>query len=504
MKHTSVKLETPIEFINITPLNPLISKCQIKVCYVGEEPNRNGSIITKEVARGMANSLPGSPIVGYYNEAEGDFEEHNRIIDISNGKFEIKDTTKPYGFVDLNAKVWFQKFLDDGQEEREYLMTEGYLWTGQYEEAQRIIDQGNNQSMELDQKTLDATWTKNAKDGTQFFIINEAIISKLCILGEDVEPCFEGATITDVKFSLDDNFKEQLFSMMKQLTDLLEDEGGTHQMFTRYAVEIGDALWSAIHSYLIANYPGEDEWCSQYRVEGIYEEGGQKFTILQDRKTSKFVRMNFGLTEASGFEPQGELVAVDKTFTPSATPQFALEDVEKFESEFKAAKIAEQEPAPADPEPTPAQYNLDEIPEYVELQTKYSELESKVNELETTLNSLKENNETLTTENASLKEFKLGVEKEAKEDMINNTFFMLSEEDKKDVIENINTYSLEEIEAKLSVICVRNKVNFNLDNEEHKEEPAPGPTIYNLDDTGADAATPAWVQAVLETAKNRH
>ena len=35
---------------------------------------------------------------------KGDFEEHNRIIDISNGGFEIKDTTRPYGFVDLNAK----------------------------------------------------------------------------------------------------------------------------------------------------------------------------------------------------------------------------------------------------------------------------------------------------------------------------------------------------------------------------------------------------------------
>jgi hypothetical protein len=55
----------------------------------------------------MANSLPGCPIVGFYNESKGDFEEHNRIIDISNGKFEIKDTTRPYGFVDLNAKVWF-------------------------------------------------------------------------------------------------------------------------------------------------------------------------------------------------------------------------------------------------------------------------------------------------------------------------------------------------------------------------------------------------------------
>jgi hypothetical protein len=34
--------------------------------------------------------------------------------------------------------------LDDGEHEREYLMTEGYLWTGQYPEAQRIIDEGNN------------------------------------------------------------------------------------------------------------------------------------------------------------------------------------------------------------------------------------------------------------------------------------------------------------------------------------------------------------------------
>ena len=66
--HTSVRLECPVEFINITPLNPLISKCEIKVCYVSDEPNRNRSIITKDVARKMANSLPGSPIVGYFNE----------------------------------------------------------------------------------------------------------------------------------------------------------------------------------------------------------------------------------------------------------------------------------------------------------------------------------------------------------------------------------------------------------------------------------------------------
>ena len=103
----SIKLETPCELLNITPLNPLISKCEIKVCWVGEDANRNKSIITKEVATKMANSLPGSPIVGHYNETKGDFEEHNKIFKIKNGKIEVSADTRPYGFVDLNAKVWF-------------------------------------------------------------------------------------------------------------------------------------------------------------------------------------------------------------------------------------------------------------------------------------------------------------------------------------------------------------------------------------------------------------
>ena len=149
--HASIKLDRPIEFIDIDAnfKNPLISKCIIKVCYVGDEPNRNKSIITKNTAKGdLAQSVRGAMIVGFYNEEKKDFEEHNRMIDISNGKFEIKDTTRRYGFVDMNAKVWFEWFEDDGVP-HEYLMTEGYLWTGQYPECRRVIEKGNNQSMEL-------------------------------------------------------------------------------------------------------------------------------------------------------------------------------------------------------------------------------------------------------------------------------------------------------------------------------------------------------------------
>ena len=539
MKHTSVKLNTPCEFINITPMNPLISKCQIKVCYVGDEPNRNKSIITKDVAREMANSLPGSPIVGFFNETSGDFEEHNRSIDIANGIVTFKDTTRPYGFVDLNAKVWFQKFLDDGQNEHEYLMTEGYIWTGQYPEAKRIIDKGNNQSMELDEKTLDAFWTKDGNGKPQFFIINEAIVSKLCVLGEECEPCFEGSQIA-VNFSLASDFKEQLFTMVNEVKDLLK-EGGA-KVFTRYAVEIGDALWSALYSYIESTYPdGQNCYCSIYRVEGIFEEGGQKFAVLQNRTSMKYYRLNFSIGESEGFIPSDTLIEVTKSYTPAEEPQFALKDVEEFEAQYAAKKKAEEDkssksekdnsddntedpknedPENKDPEEDDDEkkkkkgkedfacggkkkkYSLDEIPEYTELQTQFSDLQTKFSELETKYNALVSENESLKNDNATLVEFKNQSERKEKEEMI-NSFYMLSDEDKKDVIENIDTYSLNDIEAKLSIICVRNKVSFDLDenNKNHQD-----PTTYNLngDNNDDDADTPAWIKAVLETAKNKN
>ena len=500
MKHKSIKLESPIEFINVTPLNPLISQCQIKVCYVSDEPNRNRSVITKEVAKELANSIPGCPIVGFYNENKEDFEEHNRMIEIANGEIKIKDTTVPYGFVDMNAKVWFQKFIDDEKVEREYLMTEGYLWTGQYPECQRVIDKGNNQSMELDEKTINATWSKDDNGKPQFFIINEAIMSKLCILGEDAEPCFEGSQITKVQFSFEDGFKDQLTQMIKELTNFLNKEGGT-KLFNRFAVEIGDALWDSLHAFLRNSYPDpEDDWCSVYSIEGIYEEDGQKFAILRNRQDAKYYRLDFSVSDDEGFVPATEFVEVTKEYVPVGDPQFSEDAVREYELQFKKEEEEEEEEKPEeDPEeekPEEGEEEEDEKKKTYSLE-EYEELESKFSALQEENNSLKEQLE-------SLNEFKMQIEREKKEEMINN-FYMLSDEDKKDVVENIDKYSLDEIEAKLSIICVRNKVSFDLEEEsaEGKEkEKEKESIVFTLDDNDPDETTPAWVKAALDVAKN--
>ena len=422
MMNDSIRIANSVELINITPFNPLISKCQIKVCYVGEAPNRNRSIITKEVATQIANTLPGSPIVGEWDPRKQDFKAHERDLVVENGKLVLKDTTRPYGFVDLNAKVWFEKFADNGVE-HEYLVTEGWIWTGQYPESRRIMELGNNHSMELDEQIIDAYWSKDCNGKPQFFIINEAIISKLCILGDDEEPCFEGSQITaakEINFSLEEDFKVKMFSLMEEMKNILE--GGASNMENNEVIE-----------EVVA--PAEEP------VEPVVEEPVEPEVPVEEEP-------------AAPAEPE-----------PEAEP------------------TVEEEPAAAT-------YDLNNVVEYQDLLVRYNNLEVQYNELVS-------NSASVNAELETLRVFKARIDKQEKEKMI-ASFYMLSDEDKRDVIENIDTYSVDEIEAKLSIICVRNKVSFNLD-EDNKE--SSNPLVYNCQEV-EDYAVPAWVKSLQQVAES--
>ena len=517
----SIPVENSIEIIELTSINPLISKCKIKVCYVGDEPNRNRSIITKDVAKQIANTLPGSPIVGYYNETAEDFEEHNEIFRVKNGKLVVSTNTRPYGFVDLKAQAWFEKYVDNGIE-HEYLVTEGYLWTGQFPEAKKIIEEGRPQSLEFDKdnNTLNAFWTKDNNGKKQFFIINEAVISKLCVLGDDVEPCFEGASVTNFSLSLEEDFKQTMFSLIKDMQNILE-EGGKHTMetITNYAVEIGDTLWSLIYSNLEKSFPDttKDYECSIYGIVGVYEENSSKFVIVRNREENTYHKITFNYTE-EGFEFTSEPVLVEATFievnAPAVTPEAVTEyemsryakkdddDEEKKkdeesskEEEEEKEESSEEDPDDEEEKKKKTSYSLDDVTEYQELLVTYNNLVQAHEELQSNYSKLE-------SENANLLQFKNETEKVEKENLIAE-FTMLSDEDKQDVVENISTYSLEEIEAKLSVICRRKKVSFALDNE-IKDNNAP--TTYNLNDGMQDDVDnkPSWLKAVDRNMKKNY
>ena len=446
------------EFINVTSINPLISKCEIKVLYTGK--NRNKSYIDKATATAIGQTLPGSPIVGYYRKSKEDFTDHGEQIIFDDEGMKINDLTRPYGFVPTNARVWFQKFNEVdmvGKEtSREYLMTEGYLWTGQYEEAQRIYEaeEGNPQSMKLHEKTLQGHWSKDVKTQVDFFIINDAIIHNLCILGEDVEPCFEGANITaphiSASFSKDSNFVTTLFTMMKELNETLKNEGGS----------------------LMDN-----------QVNTVVDTSAENDLTVVEKFSENMDKVDENTTTENQVIAEEFAKTSDKKEEEDNTD---ISNKETTEEEEKKKNISENACGDKKKKYT------DESKEEDDIKDKYSLLEQNFNELKTNYATLEESYKELVA-------FKNAIEDEKKDALINQ-FYMLSDEDKKDVIDNKSKYSLDDIEAKLSVICVRKKVNFDLESNETKVEES-APTTYNLNTIEVDNL-PAWLKAV-EATKNR-
>lgn len=438
--HQSVATIDSPEFINLQPLdiNPLMSKCEIKVLYIGE--NRNHSFITKDVATEMSKTLRGAPIVGYYKEENQDFRDHGDQIIIDEKGIQFKCLTKPYGFVSPDAEVWFQKFEDTddfgNKIVREYLMTTGFLWTGQFEEAKLAIEQGRPHSMELDKDTLDGYWSENVNTKMELFIVNDAIFSKLCILGDDVEPCFEGSSVTapnvSTNFSkVDDNFKQTLFSMMQDL---------------KFALEGGN----------MAKLDEEKKDKTNETVENKTDKTTEEVKDTETEKDNKDKDKKKNYTKEDKKEEDNPAPAEDKK-----------PEEKKEETKTPAEDKKEEEKDKKD--------KKDYALMYSELETKYNDLSAKYE---------------------SLVAFKQNVEKQQKEELIGG-FYMLSDEDKKDVVAHIDEYSLDDIEAKLSVICVRKKVNFDLDdtskNENKTEEENPV-TTFNLENAGD--SVPAWIKAI--------
>ena len=451
--HQSIATIDSPEFINLEPLdiNPLMSKCEIKVFYLGE--NRNHSYITKDVATEMAKTLRGAPIVGYYKDSKEDFADHGEKVTFDDEGIHFECMTRPYGFVAPDAKVWFQKFDDyddfGNSVTREYLMTTGYLWTGQYEECKSVVEgDGKPHSMELDEETLDGRWSENIKTGMDFFIINDAIISKLCVLGDDVEPCFEGSSVTAPKvsasFNLDDGFKRTLFTMMQDLKAALE--------------------------------------------------GGNKMSLDENTVVTPEadVTPNTEDTFTEGTDNVDNIVQNDATENQENIETPVTEDFSKKEDdEDKKSKCAKQEDEEKKDDSSDDKKDEEDEDED---KKKFSALSAEHEALKAQFSELQKDYQALIA-------FKNEVESAKKDEMI-KSFYMLSDEDKKEVVDNKDKFTLEEIESKLSVIFTKKSLaEMSIKTESDAEEK---PTVtFGLDDASIDSV-PAWISAVRNTKNSRN
>lgn len=428
LRNRSVATIDSPEFINLAPdaINPGISKCEIKVMYLGK--NRNGSFIDKNTAIQMANSLPATPIVAAYNENKEDFGDHGEVLHIEDGEIKFSCKTVPYGFVAPDAEVWFQKFDDTNEfgetTTREYLMTTGYLWTGQYPELDKCINEGQGQSMEIDD--VDGHWTKDSND-IEFFIINDAIFTKLCILGDDVEPCFEGASVTSPEvsehFSYNKEFSHTLFAMMNELKSALT-KGGSMPKENVESVEV-------------------EPTATVEEEAPVVEEFAEDVETNEDVESSE----------------------------DSAEETFA-----------EKGKKKEDDSDDSDDESD----DSDDDDEYKKKPGKKCELENQVSELSEQLKELTDKFTALEAEAEELRKFK-AERIDADKDAMIAKYHMLSDEDKAEIIADKDKFTLGEIESKLALLYVQKNVNFD---EEEEIDSTPLTTFSLDDETIAEDADP--------------
>lgn len=341
--------------------------------------------------------------------------------------------------------------------------------------------------MELDEESLEGHWSTNSNTGMDFFIINDAIFSKLCILGDDVEPCFEGSRITANEVSktftkMDDGFKQTLYTMMQDLKFALE--GGQ-----KMDIDKAETLTTEIEESEVVE---SNEAVSEEEV--AVEEAPTAEDVVAEEETTEETS-----EEEKGNEEQSVL----------AENEISIEDQSSQENFTKADdKDEDEESKDADDSKEDSESEEDDEDKEKDYKCGGGSGSSKENKkkksyslLETELAETKAAYADLEQKYQSLVEFKNQIDNEKKDALI-KSFYMLSDEDKEDVIANKSNYSLDEIEAKLSVICVRKKVNFDLDDTSKNEEVEDTVVTYTMNNNEG-SSTPAWIAALKNTRNSK-
>lgn len=164
---------------DVAEINQTLSKARCRIFYKYE--NRNGGYITDEFAEKLISTVPYAPIKGIFDGEAGDFRDHG--WERTEGRI--------YGVVMAEPNFAWEQHTDKDGATRTYACVDVLLFTGLYPQAKLIT--GKPQSMELYPPSIKGEW-KSMGGPYEYYVYEDACFLGLQVLGDDVEPCFEGAS----------------------------------------------------------------------------------------------------------------------------------------------------------------------------------------------------------------------------------------------------------------------------------------------------------------------
>lgn len=410
--------------------NNIASKGRARIFYRGK--NRNGTYITESFAEKLISTVPYTPVKGIWDNELKDFLDHGRA----------RTQGKIYGVVLENPNFAWEDFEDDDGVIRTYACVDVIVYTEIYEEAKEIV--GKALSMEILPSTIRGSWV--LRDGEKVFEFTDGAFAGLQVLGDAVEPCFEGAQF----FTL----FNQLQELYARIKDFNLKSGGKVEMptinFRLSDSQKFDALWTALNP----EFNEENNWTCSAAICDVYDD----YAVCFDYDTQEYFRQYYTKNEDSI-----ELGAKRKCFMMDVTEDEyeALNSIKKI----RQCSFNQLEELIGSLENDKAQYaaSIEEkdniiaerdtsIEEYTKTN---SELSEQLSEANSNLEEITSSYNALQSEYESLKDYKYNTEKTEKQSMINKYAAKLDEDIIDNFTANIDNYSLEQLEKDLSFELVK-------------------------------------------------
>ena len=419
---------------NLTKYSDTISKGRCRIFY--KYANRNGTYITDEFAEKLLSTIPYTPVKGIYDDFDEDYTDHGNKRSLG----------RIYGIVPENPNLQWEKHLDEDGIEREYACVDVLIFTALYEEASEIL--GKAQSMEIYEPSIKGSW--KIINGRRMFEYTEGSFLGLQVLGEDVEPCFEGAAF----FSLYSSLK-QLVDEIKEYTLKLPEinTGGQSQMFEKLNFKLSDsekhnAIWNLINP----NYNEEGGWTIEYAICDIYDDYALAYNYAEASYERIYYTKNDETNEVSIIErkkvfiidvTESEMNALNTIRTLNGDTYEKADEV--YSQASKVSELEEQNSTYAQ--------KIEELNENIStLETEKGNFTTQLEEANNTIASLNEEIDFLNT-------YKANIELKEKEEVISSYTELLSEEILASYKEKISEFTAIDLDKELAYELKKNNVS---------------------------------------------
>lgn len=434
-----------------------VSLAYANITFLSTRPNSHIHTYTEEVIREYAPSYLGKFVVAEYDSITNDVTTHT------------DDKLNIVGYIPSNQDIQYS-IDDDGYFNASVDVVISKIYAI---DVYNLFKSKDTKAVSVEQLVGFTPETEDGIDGVDEKIVIGFEGIGITILGDKFKPSVPNANIKMVKMSADefeseyqkhsvkvseDNKMSEILNKLTSIEEKLSKEEvmAKNKEITKYAISIGGDLWDRLYKILKDKYPMDnDGWItSKYYINGIYEDGEEKFVIVQERNDdTKRFKIMFNLTETE-LELSEEIQEVKVDFIPVGMEMFTVEEFVSYEEKMKEIEVKiedEDEPEVKEPEEMGCGEDGKIEEKLAEVESKLAEAEDKIVKYEAEL--------------SELKEFKTQIESVKCQEIIENTLSIakkvvdetkyteLEVESKECVYANVNEWSTK-VRASLSEIAI--------------------------------------------------